>query len=43
MNERILIDERLYTQRFYLRSRKLDDSSFIFEETRYTGFNGGIP
>jgi ribosomal-protein-alanine N-acetyltransferase len=43
MDERILIDERLYTKRLYLRSRKLDDNSFVFEATRYDGFNDGMP
>lgn len=43
MHERILIDERLYTKRLYLRSRKIDDNSFIFEATRYDGFNDGMP
>ena len=43
MDDRILIDERLYTKRLYLRSRKMDDNSFVFEATRYDGFNDGMP
>jgi len=40
---RILIDERLYTKRLYLRSRIYDDNVFIFEATQYPGFNDGMP
>lgn len=43
MNKRILLDERLETKRLILRSRIFDDNAFVFEATRYPGFNKGMP
>jgi [ribosomal protein S5]-alanine N-acetyltransferase len=43
MKKRILIDERLLGKRVFLRSRIFDDNAFVFEATRYNGFNDGMP
>jgi len=43
MKDRILLDEILQTNRLFLRKRTLDDNAFIFEATRYEGFNEGMP
>lgn len=42
MSSRILIDEYLETDRLMLRCRQFDDNVFIFEATRYKGFNDGM-
>jgi ribosomal-protein-alanine N-acetyltransferase len=43
MENRVLIDERLETDRLILRARQFDDNCFVFEATRYEGFNDGMP
>jgi ribosomal-protein-alanine N-acetyltransferase len=43
MAGRILIDEKIRTGRLLLRSRIFDDNAFVFEASRYEGFNDGMP
>jgi len=43
MINRILIDEKIKTKRLTLRSRIFDDNAFVFEASRYDGFNDSMP
>ena len=38
-----MLDYKLETNRIYLRSRIFDDNAFVYEATRYEGFNDGMP
>jgi ribosomal-protein-alanine N-acetyltransferase len=41
--DRVLLDEVIQDENLLLRARQFDDNAFVFEASRYKGFNDGMP